>query len=242
MQKSTLNSFIAKHTLGGNISTAIWECTDTSIHVRVVSDDKSLLAEAEFKEGLGKEFDGAKLGFHDVSRFVKMLSALEEDIQLSLNAVSNVAKSIKITDKVSKENFALSDLITLPVAPALKHVPKDFEVSIKLNETFANLFSKAKSALPDVMLFAVNATAKKTEIILGQTDVNTDTITFTAETDKTEAMEKLLFNANLVKEILAANKGIDANFEISKEGLGKIVYDTKEYKATYYLVAKPANN
>jgi len=242
MQKSTLNSFISKHTLGGNISTAIWECADSSIHVRVVSDDKSLLAEAELKEGLGKEFDGVKLGFHDVSRFVKILSVLDEEVQLSLNAVSNAAKSIKLTDKVSKVNFALSDLITLPVAPALKHVPSEFEVSIKLNDHFTNLFTKAKASLPDVMLFAVNATAKKVDIILGQTDVNTDTITIPTETNQTEAIEKLLFNANLVKEILAANKGIDANFEISKEGLGRIKYDTKEFKAIYYLVAKPANS
>lgn len=243
MQKSLLTSFISKYSLGGAIESVVWEGTEAGLRTKMISDDKSLLGEIELKKSDTPELEGKKLGIFKTSQISKLMGVLGDDIDISLNIISDAPKALKMGDKTAKTNYALSDLAIIPNVPALKaeNIPSEFEVSIKVNSDFISTFTKAKAALPEVVTFAVHSTAKKVELILGQTDVNTNTVTLNVESNKASVIDKLFFNADLFKEVLLANKEADAEFLISKEGLGKIVYDTKEYKAIYYLVAKTQN-
>ena len=241
MEKALLNSFISKYSLGGTIEAVVWEIGEDNLKTKIVSDTKDLLGEVELKSKVFDNVDGKKIGIFTTSKLVKMLTVLDDDITLTLESAGDHPKALKLSDSgTAKESYALADLSIIPTVPPLKaeNMPKEYEVSIKIDEKFAESFTKAKAALPEIIVFTFHATAKKVEFIFGQTDVNTNVIYLTPNATETSAMDKMTFSANAFKEILTANRGVKADFLVSSKGLGKLVFDTKEYKATYYLVQK----
>lgn len=238
MKKPQLLSFIQKYNLGGNINAVAWEANG-NLKTKFISDDKCLLGSIEYKSIELKEFDNAKLGVYNTPALVRLLSVLGDEITVKLNTVGEKPVSIKFEDEDgTKITYALSDIAIIPSVPSLKHEPSDYEVVIKITEKFSNLFTKAKSAMSDVLNFTVNATSKKVDIIFGQMDVNTNLAILNTEVEKTVAIEKKIFDAVLMKEILNANKGIESKLMVSSEGFAKMVFENDEFVATYYLVSK----
>jgi hypothetical protein len=238
MEKQQLLSFIQKYNLGGTINAVAWESNGT-LKTRFISDDKSLLGSLEFKSITLKEFDKLKVGIYNTSALVKMLGILGDEIDIKLNTVGEKPISIKFEDEEgTKISYALSDIAIIPSVPSLKHEPDDYEIVIKVTEKFAQLFIKATSAMSDMLNFTVSASSKKTDIIFGQTDVNTNLAILNTEVEKTSSIDKKVFDAKFMKEILVANKGVESKLLVSSEGFAKVVFETNEYTVTYYLVAK----
>jgi hypothetical protein len=239
MDKQLLLNFIEKYSLGGEIESVAWEASGKKLKTRLISDDKSLLGEVSINNFEEKEFEGRKLAFFKTSEFLKILGVLQDNVNISLQVIGESIASISLVDdKGTKTRFALSDLAVIPVVPNFKHIPSEFEISAKINPELATLFTKAVNALTDVRMFTVHSTAKKTQIILGQTDVNTNNVMFDIETESSAAIDDCSFNADLFKKILNANKGVDTTFKVSKEGLAVIECTSETYTAKYYLVSR----
>ncbi len=239
MQKSLILSLISKYNTIGNIESVIWEIAGDQLKTKFISDDKSMIGEVKVF-GFKSEDNGAKLGIYKSSQFVKLLSPLSNEISpFQIEKIGDKLISVKLNDQMSKMNYALSDLAVIPHVPSMKHVPQNFEVSFKIDDDFSNVYTKALSALPDVEIVSVKTTdTSMVSLTLGQTDVNTNRFNIEVENLKEGKLTSMFFNARILAEIISANKGVEAEFEISSEGLAKIKFETKEYSALYYLVAK----
>ena len=195
-----------------------------------------MIGSVDVKEPI-ESLDGFKLGFFKTSNFLKLVSILDNDITFDLNKVGDKPVSIKMTDGKTKSSFALADMSIIPAVPPLKHVPSEFEVKIKLDDYFVNTFTKANNALSDVVNFSVQADASNCVIVLGDTNVNTDTIVLKPTVLETDVIPVLYFIAEDLKRVIGANKGLESELWISKEGMAKIVFDNDVCTSTYYLVA-----
>lgn len=242
MHKSLLTGFISKYAIN-KIDSVAWEIASKKLRTRFISDDKSMVGEvilSDFK--YDGDMEGSKLGIYMTTQLIKLLAVLEDDINLSLNKLGDKLVSLKLNDHTTKINYALSDLAIIPHVPVMKYIPKSFELVLKIDSDTANTYLRAKSALPEVVTFCVVSDGTESaKIILGQTDVNTNTVTLNVATTSTEKLDKMYFNADIFADILSANKDSEAELEISSEGIGRIKFNTKEYNSLYYLVAKKTN-
>lgn len=239
MQKSLLLNFISKYNNVGKIESVKWEIVGDKLKTHFISEDKSMIGEVK-SFGFKSDHDGAQLGIFKSSQLAKLLAPLSNEISpFDIEMVGDKPLSIKLNDEKSKMHYALSDLAVIPHVPTMKHIPINFELSFKLDADFVETYVKALSALQEVMTFSIQPGIDNHAILtLGQTDVNTNRFIMNIDTIKNEKIDKLFFNAQLLAEILSANKGVEADFEISNEGLARIKFETKEYSALYYLVAK----
>lgn len=237
MNKQIFLDFIEKYELDGLAESVAWESSDGILQARMVSEDKTLLGDVAVKGFDSTIFQGHKLGFWDTARLVKMFGVLDDSINISLMMVGEKPIAINFSDeKGIKEKYALSDLVTIPTVPALKYVPPEFEITIKLTDDFANTFVKAKNAL-EVSAFTIYATPKKVYISFGQTNINTHNITFDVDGESSITSDGISFDAEKFKRVLLANKGIEGQFRVSKEGISTIEYKNDAYTAKYFLVA-----
>lgn len=237
MNKSVFIDFISKYNVAKSEAVS-WKANDNKLTTRFISGDKSMIGEVTILNFDLPDINDVEIGIHGTTKLLKLFDVLNDEINVTLNKINDKPVSLKLSDNKSKINYALSDLAVIPVVPQFKYIPSQFQIAIKINPDFIYTFLKAKSALPDVDTFAINSTKKGCKIIIGQTDINSNTITFNVDTEYTDDIDEKHFNSDIFYNILSANKALSATFLISKEGLGVIEFDTENYNAKYYLVAK----
>ena len=233
MNKDKLNKFIQKYNLGGNISSVKWKFEDNKLKTNFVTDDKTLLGNITLDN---IEFEDCTLGVYSTSQLQKMLSVLDNSIQLALTKVGDKAVSLNVKDDRVSIDYQLSDLVVIQDPPALKKLP-NFGTKFKIDGDFINTFIRGKNALMDVDSFTILA-GEYPKCIIGYDKNNTNRITMPLNVIENTLTENIIFNANLFKEVLSANKECtSAIFEISNEGLGRITFNIDDYNCIYYTVA-----
>ena len=117
----------------------------------------------------------------------------------------------------------------------LKTLP-DTTVVIEINNDFITKFVRAKNALSESDNFTVISNTI-TQIIIGESDSNTNKININVKTESSQAMSAISFNANYLKEILAANRDhTDGKMEVCAGGLAILTFSNADYTSKYYLV------
>ena len=235
MEKTKLNKFIQKYNLGGNVNSVKWTADTNRLKTSFVTPDKSLLGTVVADN---VTFENADLGVYQTDQLQKLLSVLDNDVDLSLTKAGDRAVSLKVKNGSVSVDYVLSDLSVIPDPPALKRLP-DFQTQVKLDSQFIDTFIKGKSALADVDMFTfVNDTDGNLSAVIGYSSTNTNRVTIPVETDTNGLTEPVTFNANLFKEMLVANKECkSAVLEVSNEGLAKVNFKIDDYDSTYYIVA-----
>ena len=240
MNLKQLYHFISLYNLGGLVESVKWTIKDNVLSTAFVADDKSMAGTVTQK---AFTFEDTEFGIWSTAAFKVRTKALADDVEMSF--VKNGAKAFAVTF-VDKEgidvNFMLADLNVIPAAPKVK-APTTFEVEIPIDAKFIDQFLRAKSSIPDADSFTLLMNKKDVlELIIGWApSINTDRIkvavTPTAGLDK--VTDPISFNANYLREILAANSDVaGAVLKVSTKGLAVITFDTAEFAATYYLVQK----
>ena len=234
MNKHSLSRFIDKYYLGGNCSSVVINSKGDKLSTRFITGDKNLLGELHMT---GWNFDVADLGVYNTEQLIKLLAVLSENISMNLTKAGDKAVSLKISDTNSDVNYMLSDLSVISSPPNLKSVP-DFEVKIKVDNSFMTKFIAGKGALADTDNFTVITSDDGVKIVIGYAEINTNRVTLPVETESYDKIENVSFNANLFRDVLVANKECEsATLEVSSQGLARINFKIDEYDATYYLVA-----
>ena len=82
MEKNRINRFVQKYNLAGLIESVKWDVEGTTLSTSFISDDKSVLGTVTTTDF---DFDGGSYGVYDTTKFTKMLSVLENDIDLSID-------------------------------------------------------------------------------------------------------------------------------------------------------------
>ena len=228
MKKASIESFINRYNLGGEVESVKIASSDSEMKVSFISDDKTLLGEVTSKEG---EFPNGEFGVYTTSQLKALLGVLESNVD-----VDSTDSYIKFSDKGTSVNYMLADLSVIPVVPDLKQVPP-FNAEITLDDEFTSKFIKSKGALSESDTFTFSCIGGKGEVVLGYSTINTNRISITVDCKCDGDVQPISFSAKYLKEILNANRGSkSATLKISSQGLSYIEFETDTITSKYYLV------
>jgi hypothetical protein len=232
MEKSKFVGFINRYFLAGNTDSAKLVVKDKKLSTNFISADQNVIGEVVLNNF---EASDAELGVYATSQLVKMLSAVDEKMDVSFGEVDKKIYSVNFKDASTNVTYMLADLSVIRQVPNLKTLP-DFDVSIELNKDFSSNFKKAANALPESDNFGVECNGEDTKIIINHSSVNTNRIVFATETLKAADMPVVCFSAKLFKEILNANADATGLLEVSSKGLARVTFTNADFSSTYYLV------
>jgi len=233
MEKNRINRFVQKYNLSGLIESVKWDVEGTTLTTSFISDDKSVLGTVSTSEF---DFEQGSYGVYDTTKFTKMLSVLENDIDLSTIKVEGKTTSLNISDKGTSATYMLADLSVIPVVPDLKQLP-NFNVDVTIDSTFITRFNKAKGALADEKNFTFECKGGKGQIIIGHSNINTNRISIDVDCKCDGDISPISFSADFLKEILNSNRDAKAaSLKISTDGLAHLHFEVDSYISDYYLV------
>ena len=93
--------------------------------------------------------------------------------------------------------------------------------------------------MADVETFAVNPIDGGLEFVIGYSDINSNRISIKIQSGAVAMTEPIVFNANLFKEVLSANKECSkATLQISDKGLAHIEFNVDDFNVKYWLVSQ----
>ena len=236
MNKQKLVRFINKYYLNGIADSVVLKSNsnEQKLFTRFVSSDKTLLGIIQLDRW---NFEDANIGVYTTEQLLKLLSVLDEDINVSITKSGDKTISMKISDSLSSVNYMLSDPSIINEPPQLQNIP-NFELSINVTPSVINKFISGKSALQDTTTFTVITDETSTKLVIGYSSVNTNRVTIPVITSDFTSIDNVSFNAEYFSQILLANKECESAFlQISSEGLAKINFKIDDYKSTYWLVA-----
>ena len=235
MNKITLNTFIQKYNLGGNVNSVKWTSDGTKLSTRFISGDKSLLGVLELDKQSLPTFD---VGVYDTAQLQKMLNVMMDSIDLTLTEVKGNPVAFHIKDSNKSFDYVLAALGVIPDVPDLKKLP-EFDTLVTLDAQFMDSFIKSKSALSDVDHFAVKPVDGGVEFVIGYSDMNSNRISIKVNSGAVSLDKEINFNANLFSQILSCNKECSkAELQISSTGLAHIEFKVDDFVAKYWLVAQ----
>ena len=234
MNKTRLIRFIRKYYLNGTVNSVILDSKSDKLTTRFISGDKTLLGELSMDKS---QIEECEVGVYNTEQLTKLLSVLDDDINVSVVKSENKSIALKVSDSNSSVNYMLSDVSVINKPPQLKDVP-EFQLKINVTPQFINKFISGKGALSDTDNFTVVTDDNGTKLVIGYSSVNTNRVTIPVTTTESSNIENISFNANVFKEVLSANKECEsAVFEVSSEGLSRITFKVDDYTSTYYLVS-----
>jgi len=232
MEKSKFIGFINRYFLAGNTDSAKLIVKDNKLSTNFISADQNVIGEVVLNSF---EAADADLGVYATSQLVKMLSAVDEKMDITFGEVDKKIYSMNFKDSSTSVTYMLADLSVIRQVPNLKSLP-DFNVKIELNKDFANNFKKAANALPESDNFGVESNGEETKIIINHSSVNTNRIVFSTDTVEAASIDTVCFSAKLFKEILNANADATGLLEVSSKGLARVTFSNADYSSTYFLV------
>ena len=235
MNKIVLDTFIQKYNLGGNVNSVKWESSGDTLSTRFISPDKSLLGELTLVKQSLPEFE---VGVYDTPLLSKMLSTLADKVDFTLTKVDNTPVAFHFTDSIISADYVLAAIGVIPDVPELKNVP-EFTTLVNIDNQFINSFIRGKGALADVETFAINPVDGGVEVVIGYSDINSNRISIKVQSGAVNMTDSIVFNANLFKELLNANKECSkATLQISDKGLAHIEFNVDDFNVKYWLVSQ----
>ena len=233
MKKSELLNFVGRYHLAGATTSVKWVAKDGKLETEFITDDQNVIGNVKANN---LDLGNHELGVYATPQLVKMLSAIGDDLDVTVNGVDKTAVSMKIKDKDVNMTFMLADLSVIRQVPDLKNTP-DWNASIEITKDFTTKFIKAKNALPESENFGLKCTDETVEMIINYSTINTNRIKFDVTAPNSTDMPVICFSSTLFKEILQANKdATSGKLEVSSAGLARVSFTGNEYSSTYYLV------
>ena len=235
MNKITLDTFIQKYNLGGNVNSVKWESDGSTLSTRFISPDKSLLGQLTLTKQTLPEFE---VGVYDTPLLSKMLGTLADKVDFTLTEVDNTPVAFHLNDSVISADYVLDATGVIPDVPELKNEP-EYKTLVNIDSQFINSFIRGKGALADVETFAITPVDGGLEFTIGYSDINSNRISIKVQSGAVSLTEPVVFNANLFKEVLNANKECSkATLQISDKGLAHIEFSVDDFNVKYWLVSQ----
>ena len=127
-QKRKLTNFIEKSHLAGNGNSVGLDVNDKRLSWEFITDDQNVVGRVTMEDF---DIENVRLGVYNTSRLTKLLTALDDKIDVKVNRADEAAFSINISDISTKVTFMLADMSVIRQVPQMKELP-DFNVKIKL--------------------------------------------------------------------------------------------------------------
>ena len=202
MHKQKLVRFINKYYLNGTVNSVVLNSKSNKLLARFISGDKTLLGELEMDKW---QFEDSEVGIYSTEQLLKLLSVLDEDINVTINKAGDKSIALKVSDSSSSVNYMLSDTSIISKPPQLKTVP-NFELKIDVTPNLMSKFISGKGALAETDDFTVITDGSETKIVIGYASINTNRVTIPVTTQESSNIDNVSFNANIFKEVRTANK------------------------------------
>lgn len=251
MKKQELLNFIKKYHLGGLVEKVIWNVgPSTEINTRFILDDETVLGKVVWNDNNSTSKDIVKIGISETSRFIKLLSAMDDNINFKIETKADKAYEVKLSDDSCNIKYVLTNLELLNDKIPNAIDMGEADISLKLTGDLISKFIKAKSSLEKCDYFSITADELTNECFLilsegntgnvssnaGRNDIN-NSINIKIDFDKISDLNSLMVNSNVFKDILDSNKDFTkCTFEIYKKGLVHLTFDNEKYFSEYYLV------
>ena len=145
MEKSKLQSFINRYYLAGNCEAVTLKEQEDSISCELIDMDQTVVGKIKWNTA---PFMKGQLGINHTGALIKMLGAVNENIEIEVQNAAGKNYAMKISEGTTKATFMLADTTVIPAVPSINAEP-DYEVTIPVNDEFISKFIKAKNALPD---------------------------------------------------------------------------------------------
>jgi hypothetical protein len=244
MEKTKIETFIKKYTLGGNIEQVRWVSENGTLRAKDMTTDKKLLMHVELSPFTG--FPDGMIGVGDTNRLRNQLKTVGDDVTLTMIPSTNdpnriVQLRIEDADHSFTVNAANPSNWDSP-EPKIKTIPA-FDVEIKLTKDFIAWFLAAKAAFPEEELFTLvmSKRKQKLQMVIGYkgktaTDDCVGDVIATAGKDTVKA--PISFSAKMLKEIILANDDCieDSLLTVSEAGLAVIELSKDGFTAKYYMM------
>ena len=232
MEKSKLQSFINRYYLAGNCEAVTLKEQEGSIGCELIDMDQTIVGKIKWNT---TPFMTGMLGINHTGALIKMLGAVNENIEIEVQNAAGKNYAMKISEGTTKATFMLADTTVIPAVPSINAEP-DYEVTIPVNEEFISKFIKEKNALPDAKNFAVQIVNGQIKFIINYSTVNADNISFEVGAANQNSMDPVCFSADKLKEVLVANRGDSGYLKVSPDGLARIDFTGSDFESTYWLV------
>jgi hypothetical protein len=240
MKKETLETFISRYTLGGEINKVKWKYTaaDKTLHTRAAADNRSFVADVVMHEFVDFGTSDLTICIGDTSKIKGMMSPFGDDLNLTINQQGDRILGFTVADADCESYCTAADPTSIdPVAKNLQDVP-EYHVVVPLTEEFLEKFLKARNALKDVESFSVGMNKKGVfEVVIGYATSNSNRIriTPTTEADKNKLDTSLAFPVKNVAEVFKANADIPGGtLSINSAGIARLYFKNDKYTCTYY--------
>jgi len=193
MKKTSLEGFISRYNLGGEIESVKIVSDKAGMSVKFISDDKTLLGTVTSEDA---EFADGEFGVYTTSQLKNLLGVLDANINVTAGSAA-----LEFSDNSTMVNYMMADLSVIPAVPDIKQVP-DFESEITLSDEFISRFIKSKSALNESDTFTFQCKGSKGEIILGYSKINSNRISIKVDCTCTkDSVGPISFSAKYLKVI-----------------------------------------
>ena len=167
-----------------------------------------------------------------------MLGTLADTVDFTLTKVDNTPVAFHFTDSIMSADYVLAAIGVIPDVPELKNVP-EFNTLVNVDSQFINSFIRGKGALADVEHFSIQPADGGVEFVIGFSDINSNRISIKVQSGAVKLTKPIIFNANLFKEVLNANKECSkAVLQVSSSGLAHIEFNIDDFSVKYYLVSQ----
>jgi len=236
LKKNHIVDNIEKYYLNGLTKQVVWDIKGGKSTVEFATETKNAVGKVKFDVPLP---DGP-LAIYSTDALLRLLAITSEEIQIELSKNNTgLVDKLKIQDNKFDLNYHLSDLSIIPEVPNVQSVDYDFK--FKVDDEFISGFLKAHNALEKTEDVTLNTTTTKqgenvVEIVLGERSQHSHKVKFTEMAEFTTQSDLIPFSANVLREILAANKGTEGQIEISNKGLMKLEFNSDESSAEYFVV------
>ena len=235
MDKVLIERFISKYNLGGAAEAVTLQATDKGLKTKFISDDKNVLG---IVVATKLEMEEGEYGIYDTAQLRSLLGVLDDTVKIKVTKKDGKATGLILSDSGTKVTYVLADKANIPAVPELKSLP-EADVIIKIDDKFLSTFVKAKGALADVETFTVLSDGKKTEVVIGYSELNTNRVSFHVETEEAAEIDPISFDARYLREILLANKEMKSGtLKIASKGIAIVTFDIEDFEVSYYLVKK----
>ena len=141
MQKEKLVAFISRYYLAGNTDSVKLVVKSGQLICSFISSNQNVIGEVTLQS---VDIDDVELAVYTTSQLLKMLSVLDDNIEIKLVKADNKVFSLIVNDNNTSINYMLADLSVIKPVPKVKSLPA-FDVKINITKEFAEKFLKAKN-------------------------------------------------------------------------------------------------
>jgi hypothetical protein len=236
LKKSHIVSNIEKYYLNGLTKEVLWNLVGGKATIDFATETKDAVGQVTFNMSLP---DGP-LAIYSTDALLRLINITSEEIEIELSkGPTGLIDKLKIQDNKFDLNYHLSDINSIPEVPNVAET--DYNFTFKVNDEFITGFLKAHNALEKVKDVTLNTTTTKqgenvVEIILGERSQHSHKVKFTELAEFESQSDILPFSANVLREVLAANKGTEGTIYVSNKGLMKLEFNSEESTAKYFIV------